>query len=172
MGTQMSSVHDVPSDDDSHLRVSGNAVNPTITHCSSVDERIEPRKERPEKEKEKEKESVKERERDRSEKEKDREKDKEKERDKDRDKDDRKGSGATISLPVAGEEWRRWKDNIACQDYAILNTLGRGAFADVCCPTLFVSKGINHNLSTAVSFTCALCRWFWEGTSRLTSTMP
>eukprot|EP00892_Ulva_mutabilis_P011554 jgi/Ulvmu1/8771/UM048_0026.1 len=122
-GTQMSSAHELPSDDDSHLRVSGNAINNTNTHCSSIDERIEPRKERLEKEREKE----------RSEKVKDKEKDKEREKDKekDRDREDRKGSGATLSLPVAGEEWRRWKDNAACQDYVILHTLGRGAFADV-----------------------------------------
>lgn len=119
MGTQMSSVHDAPSDDDSHLRVSGNAVNHTNTHCSSADDLVKPRKERSEKKEEKEKEEKKEKEKDRSEKE------------KDRDKEERKGSGATISLPVTGEEWRQWKNNIACSDYAILNTLGRGAFADV-----------------------------------------
>lgn len=135
-GTQMSSAHELPSDDDSHLRVSGNAVNPTNTHCSSIDERIEPRKERQEKEREKdrgEKEKDKEKDKDKG----DRDRDRDKEKDKDRDREDRKGSGATISLPVAGEEWRRWKDNVACQDYVILHTLGRGAFADVCIRLLY-----------------------------------
>ena len=32
-----------------------------------------------------------------------------------------------------GDDWRRWKDNPANKDYIILNTLGRGAFADVRC---------------------------------------
>lgn len=32
---------------------------------------------------------------------------------------------------VNGEDWRKWKDNPASKDYTILNTLGRGAFADV-----------------------------------------
>lgn len=154
MGTQMSSAHDAASDDDSHLRVSGNAVNPTNTHCSSIDERVEPVKEpRPEKEKHREKEK----ERDRS----------EKEKDKDRDKEERKGSGAAISLPVAGEEWRRWKDNIACSDYAILNTLGRGAFADVCSPH---PSPHGHDPSTIT--VPRSCRSFSVGTNRPTSTMP
>jgi hypothetical protein len=47
-------------------------------------------------------------------------------------KDEEKTKGSAHSQAViAGEEWRRWKDNPACKDYTILNTLGRGAFADV-----------------------------------------
>lgn len=171
MGTQMSSAHDAASDDDSHLRVSGNAVNPTNTHCSSIDERVEPVKEpRPEKERPREKEREREKEKDRS----------EKEKDKDRDKEDRKGSGATISLPVAGEEWRRWKDNIACSDYAILNTLGRGAFADVRPhPCLQQPLGPLRPGPPPVG-SCQLltvtaprsCRSSSAGTSRPTSTTP
>ena len=44
---------------------------------------------------------------------------------------------ASSSQPVGtssggnGEDWRRWKDNPANKDYVVLNTLGRGAFADV-----------------------------------------
>jgi hypothetical protein len=52
-----------------------------------------------------------------------REKEKGKEREKERSE---RHSGAP------GDEWRRWKDNPAKKDYVILNTLGRGAFADVC----------------------------------------
>lgn len=49
---------------------------------------------------------------------------------KDEEKEKDKEKNASQSGPP-GEEWRRWKDNPANKDYIILNTLGRGAFADV-----------------------------------------
>lgn len=47
-----------------------------------------------------------------------------------------KSKQVTTQATSSGEEWRRWKDNPAGKDYAILNTLGRGAFADVCSPPM------------------------------------
>jgi hypothetical protein len=55
---------------------------------------------------------------------KDEEREKEKEKQKDKEKSERHSG-------PPGEEWRRWKDNPANKDYIVLNTLGRGAFADV-----------------------------------------
>lgn len=121
--TQMSSPLEAQSDDD--LRVSGKALSynrgaggasqnhtQTHTHCSSVEDHRESRSERPERE-----ESSQTRHRERSER-------SEKE-------ERRRESSSAANVTSSGEEWRRWKDNPACEDYVILNTLGRGAFADV-----------------------------------------
>ena len=47
-----------------------------------------------------------------------------------KDEEKEKEKSSTHAGPP-GEEWRRWKDNPANKDYVVLNTLGRGAFADV-----------------------------------------
>lgn len=123
--TQMSSPLEAQSDDD--LRVSGKALSynnrgvataattsqnhiQTHTH-SSVEDHRESHSERPERE-----ESSQTRRRERSEKE---------------DRRRESSSATNVATASSGEEWRRWKDNPACEDYVILNTLGRGAFADV-----------------------------------------
>jgi hypothetical protein len=55
----------------------------------------------------------------------------ERDRERDRESSSRKQASSTTAISSTGEDWRRWKDNPANKDYVILNTLGRGAFADV-----------------------------------------
>jgi hypothetical protein len=119
--TQMSSPLEAQSDDD--LRVSGKALSyraggashnntqATHTHCSSVEDH---------------------RERNEAEEPSRRHRDRDRDRERPEKEDRRRESSASnANIPASGEEWRRWKDNPACEDYVILNTLGRGAFADV-----------------------------------------
>jgi hypothetical protein len=125
--TQMSSPVENQSDDD--LRVSGKALsynrasagagggvsqNQTQTHSSVEESHRESRTERAERS-EREESTQSARPRERVEKE-----------------ERRRESSSTANITSnSGEEWRRWKDNPACEDYVVLNTLGRGAFADV-----------------------------------------
>lgn len=116
--TQMSSPPDAASDDD--LRVSCKALTHTHTQCSStVDERSEVIRSDGAREREvretRDRERAEQREREREQKQ--------------RERDERKSS-ASLSVS-GGDEWRKWKDNPATDDYVVMSTLGRGAFADV-----------------------------------------
>lgn len=116
--TQMSSPPDAASDDD--LRVSCKALTHTHTQCSStVDERSEVIRGDGAREREvretRDRERAEQREREREQKQ--------------REGDERKSS-ASLSVS-GGDEWRKWKDNPATDDYVVMSTLGRGAFADV-----------------------------------------
>lgn len=151
--TQMSSPPDAASDDD--LRVSCKALTHTHTQCSStVDERSEAIR------------GEGARERDARES-RDRAEQREREQ-KQRERDERKSS-ASLSVS-GGDEWRKWKDNPATDDYVVLNTLGRGAFADV--RLLGRAVCVGRVLRFRVSPLHLCCRWFWAGTSRHTSITP
>lgn len=157
--TQMSSPPEAASDDD--LRVSCKALTHTHTQCSStVDERSEVIRSDGAREREaretRDRERAEQREREREQKQ--------------REKDERKSS-ASLSVS-GGDEWRKWKDNPATDDYVIMSTLGRGAFADVRSLTLRppVCTVAEHTRGPATAST--RCRLSWEGTSRPTSTTP
>ena len=119
--THMSSPPDAASDDD--LRVSCKALTHTHTQCSSIVEagseviRSDGARDREARET-RDRERVEQREREREQKQ--------------RERDERKSS-ASLSVS-GGDEWRKWKDNPATDDYVVMSTLGRGAFADVRSP--------------------------------------
>lgn len=153
--TQMSSPQDAASDDD--LRVSCKALTHTHTQCSStVDERSEVIRG----EGARERDARESRDRERAEQ-------REREREaKQRERDERKSS-ASLSVS-GGDEWRKWKDNPATDDYVVLSTLGRGAFADVRPSSRLMRDVRLSRVRPPEQARC--CRWSSAGTSRHTST--